>query len=136
MYLLMATNLDIIRGALRLLGVLAETEEPSSEDSQLALEALNGFLEDWTAEGIDVGQWPQTDVDADFPGSSTTEHTAKAYLAVQLAPYYERQPNPVVVLSASRGYERLVRETVTAQMQPASMSHLPAAQSTWDIEGG
>ena len=132
----MATNLDIIRGALRQLGILAEVEEPSAEDADLALEVMNDLLEDWSAQGIDVGQWPQTDLDADFPGPAAVEHTTKAYLAIQLAPYYEREPRPVVVGNAMRGYERLLRDALVAKMEPASMTHLPGAQSEWDIETG
>jgi hypothetical protein len=132
----MATNLDLITGSLRLLGVLSATEDASAEDAALGLTVLNEFLEEWSARGIDVGHWPQTDVDDDFPGDSTVTHTVKAYLAVMLAPYFERDPRPFVLLQASSGYERLLREAVTGQMVEASMTHLPGAQATWDIETG
>jgi len=127
------TNLDIITSALRLLGVIAVSEQASAEDAQLGLTVLNDFLEEWSARDIDVGHWPQTDVDADFPGEAAVALTVKAFLATMLAPYFERQPSPLVILQASTGYERLLREAVTGQMKEASMSHLPGAQSTWDI---
>ena len=132
----MTSNLDIITGALRLLGVLEASGTASAEDAALGLGVLNEFLEEWSARGIDVGHWPQTDVDADFPGDATVTHTVKAYLAVSLAPYFEREVRPFVALQAGSGYERLLREAVTGQMVEASMTHLPAAQSTWDIETG
>jgi len=45
---------DQINGALRLLGVLAEGETPSSETSQDALLALNQMIDSWNTERLSV----------------------------------------------------------------------------------
>jgi len=45
---------DQINGALRLLGVLAEGETPSSETSQDALNALNQMIDSWNTERLSV----------------------------------------------------------------------------------
>jgi len=45
---------DQINGALRLLGVLAEGETPSSETSQDALTALNQMIDSWNTERLAV----------------------------------------------------------------------------------
>jgi hypothetical protein len=50
----MATAGDIINGALRLLGVLAEGEVPSSETSQDALTAMNQMIDSWNTERLAV----------------------------------------------------------------------------------
>lgn len=50
----MATALDIIKGALRNLGVLGRGASLSAEDSANALEALNQLLGTWSAEGLMV----------------------------------------------------------------------------------
>ena len=50
----MTTAADQINGALRLLGVLAEGETPSSETSQDALTALNQMLDSWNTERLAV----------------------------------------------------------------------------------
>lgn len=48
----MTTAGDIINGSLRLLGVLAEGETPSSETSQDALDALNQMIQSWNIEKL------------------------------------------------------------------------------------
>jgi hypothetical protein len=50
----MTTAGDQINGALRLLGVLAEGETPSSETSQDALTALNQMIDSWNTERLSV----------------------------------------------------------------------------------
>jgi hypothetical protein len=48
------TARDQINGALRLLGVLAESEEPSAGTSQDALMALNQMIDSWNTERLSV----------------------------------------------------------------------------------
>ena len=48
------TTYDQITGALRLLGVLAEGETPSSETAQDALLALNQMIDSWNTERLSV----------------------------------------------------------------------------------
>jgi hypothetical protein len=50
----MATAGELINGSLRLLGVLAEGETPSSETSQDALAAMNQMIESWNTERLSV----------------------------------------------------------------------------------
>lgn len=50
----MATAGDLINGALRLLGVIAEGETPSSETSQDALTAFNQMIDSWNTERLAV----------------------------------------------------------------------------------
>ena len=50
----MATAGDIINGALRLLGVLAEGETPSPETSADALFAMNQMIDSWNTERLSV----------------------------------------------------------------------------------
>ena len=128
------TNLEIITAALRLLGVIAETDVASAEQAQTGLAVLNDMLEDWSGRTIDVGQWPQSDLTAEFPGPTTVEGVCKANLAIWLAPYYTAPLRPEVVALASAGYLRLIREAMLAQMQPASMAHLPRGEAYWDTE--
>ena len=128
------TNLEIITAALRLLGVIAETDVASAEQSQTGLAVMNDMLEDWAGRGIDAGQWPQSELTAEFPGPTTVEGTCKANLAVWLAPYYTAPLRPEVVMLASAGYSRLLREAMLAQLQPASMAHLHRGEGNWDTE--
>jgi hypothetical protein len=50
----MATAGDIINGSLRLIGMLAEGEVPSSETSDDALNAMNQMIESWNTERLAV----------------------------------------------------------------------------------
>ena len=128
------TNLEIINAALRLLGVIAETETPSAEQGATGLSVMNDMLEDWSGRGIDVGQWPQTALDAEFPGPTTVEGVCKANLAVWLAPYYAAPLRPEVAGLAGAGYSRLLREAMLAQLQPATMTHLHQGEGSWETE--
>jgi hypothetical protein len=50
----METAGDLINGALRLLGVLAEGETPSAETSQDALRAMDQMIDSWNTERLSV----------------------------------------------------------------------------------
>jgi hypothetical protein len=50
----MTTAGDIINGSLRLIGVLAEGETPSSETAQDALVAMNQMIDSWNTERLSV----------------------------------------------------------------------------------
>jgi hypothetical protein len=50
----MATAGDLINGALRLLGVLAEGETPSSEVSEDGLLAMNQMIDSWNTEKLSI----------------------------------------------------------------------------------
>jgi hypothetical protein len=50
----METAGDLINGALRLLGVLAEGETPSADTSQDALRAMNQMIDSWNTERLSV----------------------------------------------------------------------------------
>lgn len=50
----MATAGDVINGALRLIGAIAEGETPSGNASAEALFAMNGMLDSWSAERLSV----------------------------------------------------------------------------------
>jgi len=60
---------DIITGALRLLGVVAEGESPSPESAADALSAMNQMIESWNTERLSVFStqdqvfsWPATEI--------------------------------------------------------------------------
>jgi hypothetical protein len=60
---------DIITGALRLIGVVAEGEDPSPESAADALSAMNQMIESWNTERLSVFatedqvfSWPATEI--------------------------------------------------------------------------
>jgi len=131
----MATNLDLIRGALAHLGVLNEVEQPSPEQAADGLTSLNDLLEDWSADGIEVGQYPQTDLSAEYPGPSNTVPTVKALLAIFMSSQYERAVPAAVGMIATHGYDRLLREAVRAELGVADVSRkLPRGEGDGDVQ--
>lgn len=74
----MATAGDIINGSLRLIGVLAEGEVPSSETSDDALNAMNQMIESWNTERLaifstqdQVFNWPPATLSRSLGPSGT-----------------------------------------------------------------
>ncbi len=86
----MATALDVITRAMRLIGALAEAENPSASQSDDALTALQAMLGEWETRGVKLGAV----VDMTFAAATTipvpvTHLNAMVYgLAMELAPEY------------------------------------------------
>lgn len=119
---------DVITRALRLLGVIMETETPSAEQGADGLSQLNAMMAYWEMDGIHIGY---------FSGDSTTETLTldpryrvpvEYSLAVLLAPQYERDPSPIVAQIASDGYGKLLREAVY-QTRVESVAQIPAGEN-------
>ncbi len=66
----MSTAGDQINGALRLIGMLAEGETPSSETTADALTALNQMIDSWSAERLSV--YATQDQTATWPANTAT----------------------------------------------------------------
>lgn len=108
---------DIVTRALRLLGVLYETETASAEQGADALSQLNDMVAYWETDGVRIGY---------FSGDSTTETLnldtryrvpLEYNLALWLAPQFEREPSPIVVAIATDSYGKLLREAVQANRE-------------------
>lgn len=118
-----ATNL-LIQDALGLLGVLAESEPMSAEQGALGLRVLNELMADWQQDGVDLQFYEQTSLADDTPIPDHAALAVKYYLAMALAPYFERQVTPEFVALGNRYYARLVRDAMVAGLYPVSMRHL------------
>lgn len=112
----MATNLDIVTGALRFIGIVAETETPSAEQGGTGLAMLSAMLLTWQAEGIVANVVPQTDLADTFPLEQDRTLGAQACLAVLLAPMYGRDPPLFVARLADAQYTRFLGEGLTLTM--------------------
>lgn len=120
----MATNLDIVTGALRFAGVIAETEPASPEQASTALGLLSNMLLTWQVEGINANVVPQTELTATFPLEADRELGTKACLAVILAPIYGRDVPVTVARLAESQYTRFLAEGMTLTM-PEKAQSLP-----------
>jgi len=123
----MAANVDIISAALRLIGVLAETETATAEQGAKGLEALNDMLAEWEADGVKLGYPPQDTLGDTFPLESF-DLPVKYGLAARLADEYGRDPPPRVQMIAANSYTRLVRDAVSAELLPVDLTHMPLGE--------
>lgn len=109
----MATALDVIRRAMRLIGALAEGEVPTAEQASDALASFQAMLGDWEARGVRLGAV----VDTTFGTADTipvppTHLQALAFnLAVVIAPEYGKADALQAVLpQAERAFDALVAQ--------------------------
>jgi hypothetical protein len=111
------TNLEIITAALSLLGVIPEGQEATAEQAALGLSVMQDMLDEWEGEGIYMNHAPDMALLDDFAAQPASTGAVKAGLAMALAPYYERTPNPVVIAMAQAGYSRLLRDAAISQLR-------------------
>ena len=112
----MTTALDIIKGALRDISVLAAGESPTAEESQDSLEALNLMIAAWELDGIAIGaqEWALSDV-IQLPANHIL--AIRRNLAVRLAPEFGAAVSNITVQEAGDGY----RSLQTAYGEPLDM---------------
>ena len=126
----MASNSDIIKEALSILGVLDEIQSLSAEQGVNGLSVMNDMLLEWDANEIETGHYPQTDINAESPIYSDALSAVKHNLAIYLASYYGLEPKLPVVMIADRGYKRLLRDAIIAKTKEADMTGMPLG-SAW-----
>ena len=87
----MTTSLDIIKGALKHLGVNAAETPIEAVEAQDGLDDLNDMGAEWEESGFRVGFVPTDNVNADITLPRSAHAAFKAGLAVRLAPQYGKQ---------------------------------------------
>ena len=127
----MATNLDIITTALRIVNIIDENQPPSSELAAEALESMNDLLADWEADGIELGYFPQTNLAATSPLEDKDLRGIKYNLAMELAGRKNVAISPATIAIASVAKGRL--EKGTTEIIENSFDHLPRSRRTFDI---
>lgn len=127
----MATNLETIERALRLVNVLDMEEGASPTESSIGLTALNGMLTRWEANNIPLGFSTQTSLSATLPVPSEAESAVAYNLAVELGTELGvAVPAPVATL-ADAGYRAVCRDAFN--IQPSDPSGMPGRRGRWDI---
>src|SRR3972149_3026504 len=84
----MTTNIAVITDALRLLGVVSETETPGADQGAHALGRLNRMLAQWTEDDIELGYFAQSLTTADCPIPDWAERGVISKLAQDLRAVY------------------------------------------------
>lgn len=104
----MTTARDIVKRALRQIGMLASGEDPASEDANDVLAALNGMLSGWTMDGIrmNLPELALTDTVA-LPAGHIDGICFN--LAITIAPEFGANVSPALATLADRGKQQLQR---------------------------
>lgn len=118
----MTTAGDLINGSLRLLGVLAEGETPSSETSQDALVAMNQMIQSWNTERLavfstqdQVVTWPPSTISRTF--GPTGDIVANRPIAIDDSTYFRDPASGIsygLKLINQQQYNGIAVKTVTS----------------------
>ena len=127
----MATNLETIERAMRLIGVIDIEASAAARQGVIGLKALNEMLTRWEANNLPLGYTTQTSLSATIPVPDEALSTVAHGLAVELAPEYGVTASQVVAMAFNAGYRALLNDGFI--VTPNDMSHAPGARSRWDI---
>jgi hypothetical protein len=128
----MATNLEIIGDALRLINVISEVATPSAEQGTHGLRRLNALMESWVEDGIELGWFTQDSTTDDCPILASSERAVVAMLATDLATTYGASVSPELGVMAQSAYSTLLRNNVRDQMAEADMTHMPLGEGQYN----
>lgn len=125
----MTTNIAIITDALRLLGVVAETQTASAEQGDVGLRRLNQMLETWTEEGVELGWFQQSSTVDTAPLPLWAEKGVTSKLAQDLQPLYPASSlAPWVMNDSMNGYGTILRKALVEGMRRQNMSSMPLGE--------
>jgi hypothetical protein len=127
----MATNLETIERAMRLLTVLDIEASATARQSVIGLKALNQMLTRWEANNLPLGYTTQTDTAATIPVPDEALGAVDYNLACELAPEYGMNPPGKVEQMAAKLYSEALRDAFV--VTPNAMHHVPGARSRWNI---
>ena len=127
----MATNLQTISRALRMIGVLDIEETPSASMSTVGLKCLNEMLLRWEANNVPLGYSSQTSLSATIPVPDEALGAVAYNLAMELAPEFGATIPQIVAAQADMGYRRLLNDVFI--VTPNDTSNMPGSRSRWDI---
>ena len=124
----MATARDLIEGAFRKIGVMAEDEALTADQAAHGVNVLNRMIAGWELQGVTVG-WRETEIseEVDLPMSM---HEAVIFcLAEKLGPDYSR-PAP----DATRHFMAIqAAYLIVPTMQPDSILTRTPSQRRWRL---
>ena len=95
---------DVIRRALRIVGVIASGETPQASDVADALGTFNALLAEWHVAQVGI---PDYSVDSEASAMSTDEadREAMAYqLALRIGPEYGYEPTPSQAVAGEQAW--------------------------------
>lgn len=131
------TTLQYVSDALKILGVIGESETPSAEQGADAVSALNDMMMFYLELGFDCGFNPQSSTADSFTPPQGEREAIKYLLASRLTNQYPSNPMPqTAMLIASEADQRWRRKAILGQMQSIEPSILGSGQGTYNIVTG
>lgn len=124
------TNFELLTDALRELGVISPFQSPTAEYAALALRKLNQLMDLMQRDGIDLGYFVQTDVQAECPMQDSDCNIVMPILAMSLTinfPSAEVPPSLAGMALSNR--QLLLRDAVLDNAEEASLSNLPSGSA-------
>lgn len=132
----MTTNVALIEGALRDIGVIAETEPASAEQGATGIERLNQLMLSLAVETIQLGYYAQlvADLTNACPIPAWAERGVRSLLARDLLLVYPSDtPLPILFDDDLNGVAILRRVGVQQQLRPLDYKLLGAGMGNYDI---
>lgn len=118
----------IVSRALRLLRIIDPNESPEAEQMAGAIEALNGMMRRWEANGLSLGWSDVTDQADIVPAPDEAIDAIVFNLATKLRPEYGVPLEPDVYINADQGLGALRRDIKVAN--PMSWDRRGTAYNT------
>jgi hypothetical protein len=109
--------------------VIGESETPSADQGAAAVRKLNELMASLAEDGIDLGYAPVANTAATMDLPLGAVSTIKAMLSVACASMYGAQLTEETAGKASSGYNRLLGQAVSLQIERAQSDTLPLGQN-------
>lgn len=131
------TTLQYVSDALKILGVIGESETPSADQGADAVTALNDMMMFYLELGFDCGYNPQANTADSFTPPQGEREAIKYLLAARLANQYPSNPMPqTALLIASEADQRWRRKAILGQMESIRPAITGSAQGLYNITTG
>jgi hypothetical protein len=117
------TVIELITDALQEVNVIDANQAPSAEQGVKTLRRLNQMMMQWQLDGIRLGYYPQTDMDATVPIDISDELGVTLNLAVSIAPSYGIEIIESLRMQATTYYDALAKQAL--QYFESDMTQLP-----------
>lgn len=132
----MATVAKVVGRALRLIQVIDARQPVKPADMATAIDALNGMVRRWEADGISLGWMPNDNPSEDLAVPEEAEQAVAANLAMILAPEYGVAPSAVLAQMAASGMNDIMRDqAVATPIRPILSAPAPANWRSNTING-
>lgn len=110
----MATVAKVVARALRLIGVNDPSEDPSADDFETAMDAMNAMCTRWEADGLAIGWQNVSNPSDEMPSPAEADEPIVYQLAVRIAPEYGVMPSALVIGGATSFLNSLRRDRLVA----------------------